>query len=439
MKFNTAMIMISIFLLYFLSSCGVGFCASFPETMQAFEQDFKRINPETLKSHFTTVVENLSGMKINKPVPIEYRPRGDVKNEWVIQELGRNNLKDNFRLEGYEYLLNRFQLLDLKKPLNEILLTYYDDIYGLYDPHKKSIVFMMGINQQAVMTTLFHELMHAAQDSAIDLIKYQEKHGSTIDEELAASALIEGQASSLQLLVQIEKNLEGKTRKEIIQDVIDRIKDNGTDSFLAPDADIINSLQSFPYNYGLLFVLERIIKDDSDFSGMFKKVPISTEQILHIEKFETNELPLKTALNEKKKQIAAIPDVNVIFDTSLGEYYINQIFNRVHKSKEGDIDKVSAGWGGDRIFVMKSENSLFFIWDTLWDSRADANEFYQQYLVFSKNRSNADNFSSNEIFNAVYNKEEAGVYIKIYDNRVLIIEGQIKPAVFKKIQNILDL
>lgn len=418
---------------------GIGLCASFSNITEAFEQDFNRLNPEKVKDHFISLVENLSGMRINRSISIEYRPRGDAKNEWCMQELERNNLKDKLMVQGYEYILKRFHLLDPGKSLKEILMTYYDDIYGLYDPHKKSIVFMEGINKQAIPTTLFHELMHAAQDSTVDLIKYQEQYCNTLDGALAASALIEGQATALELIVQIEKNLEGKTRKEIIKYMLDQIGDKGAKPLWAYDSNSLNTLRTFPYSFGLIFVLQRIVKDDSDFSGMFEKVPVSTEQVLHVDKFQTNEQPLKSSLGKKKKKISSLPDVTIILDTSLGEYYMRQIFNNILKAEADAIDKSTFGWGGDRVFVIQSEKALFLIWDTLWDNGKDAEEFYQKYLAFSKKRFKVDNLPPNDLFDASYIKDDTRTLIKRQDSRVLIMEGQITPAILERLKKILDL
>ena len=432
-------VIIHLFLVLILSWNGVGLCASFSDIIEAFEQDFNRLNPEKIKDHFISLVEELSGMRIDKSIPIEYKPRGDAKNEWFMMEMERNSLNDEIMIQGYEYILKRFDLLDPDKSLRETLMTYYDDIHGLYDPSKKSMIFFEGINREAISTTLFHELLHAAQDSTVDLIKFQEKYCNTLDSALAASALIEGQATALQFIVQIEKNLEGKTRKEIIEDMIEKLGDDGVRPFWANDSDVFSTLRTFPYSFGLIFVLQRIVKDGSDFPGMFEKVPVSTEQILHIDKFEKNEHPVETFLGKNIKKISSLDDITPILNTSLGEYYISQIFNNVLNKDTDVIEKSTSGWGGDRIMVMKAGGTLFFIWDTMWDTGEDAEEFYQEYLIFSKNRFKVNMLAPNKTFYIHYNKDDSIVLIKRQGKRVIIIEGQIAPEVLEKMKKILDI
>jgi hypothetical protein len=40
---------------------------------------------------------------------------------------------------------------------------------------------------------------------------------------------------------------------------------------------------------------------------------------------------------------------------------------------------ISAGWDGDRFVAYRNGDNVAFIWATIWDSDADADEFYEQY------------------------------------------------------------
>jgi|GEM_PF-5470892 len=423
------------FLLF--SWTGSGFCSPLEQIRNAFDRDFNRMNPEKIKDRFVSIVEDISGMKVKNQVGISYRSRGDVKNELFLQDMKKWNLNNNKKMQGYEYILKRFHLLASDTSFKDVYLkSYYDHLYGYYDPSKKSIILMEGIHKLVAENVLFHEIVHAAQDSAVDLIKYQEKHSSSFDATLAASALLEGQASAVELIARIERNLEGKAKNEILSDLLDRILaqlgrnpgSNNTDN-----QNMFESCMDFSYSYGLVFVLTRIVKEDADFSRMLEAIPISTEQILHIQKYDAKEQPMKTVLEKSRDKISSIPGMTLLLDTSLGEYFIRQMFTNILQNDNDTAKNAAAGWGGDRIFVLKSGEHLLFIWDTLWDSDKDADEFLRCYADYSKARYNVENLPPDMIFDATLTTDDDKVLIKKNGNRILIMEGQIITSTLKNI------
>jgi len=415
---------------------GVGLCSSFEQIREAFDRDFNRLNPVKIKDRFVSVVEGISGMRIKKQVGIKYRSRGDVKNELFLQEMKKKNLDSERKIQGYEYILRQFHLLASDISYKDVLLrSYYDHIYGYYDPSKNSLILMEGVHKLAVANVLFHELVHAAQDSTVDLTKYKDKYCSSLDSALAASALLEGQASVAELILQIERNLEGQTKNEILADLLARLltqMDQNPISSNTGDQNMFESCMHFPYSYGLVFVLKRKVKEDVDFSKMFEAVPVSTGQILHAQKFDAWELPLITALEQRIDKISSLPGTTLLLDTSLGEYFIRQMFTSVVGN--ADMAKNSAaGWGGGTIFVIKSGQNSLFIWDTLWDSVEDADEFFHGYVDYSKTRYHVKDLPPDGIFDASLTTDDNKVLIKKKGNRVLIMEGQIVTSTLKNI------
>lgn len=370
---------------------GAALSASISEIRKTFDDDFGRIDPVSIKNHYKTIVENLSGIKIAGSVPIIYKPKGDVKNEWFSEEMESNRLNNDSKISGYEFLLKRLRLLPLDDSIKNILMTLYDDVYGLYDPSKKSIIFLEGTNRNLMPAILFHELMHAAQDEAIDIEKYQENYFTTLDSSLAASALLEGQAGALEYLVQMEKNLEDNTRQEAIEEVIHFLDDKEGTLIEIGTYSPLKQVRAFPYTMGFSFVLKRIAKGE-DFNEMFEKVPATSEQVMHIDKFDSNEKPEKTILEEKINQIKSLKNCSLLLHTTLGEYYILQILNNSVDKNMAAGKRASEGWNGDSLAVIKNGKSFFLLWDTLWDTPKDAQEFYEEYIRYANKR-----FEKNEI------------------------------------------
>ena len=85
------------------------------------------------------------------------------------------------------------------------------------------------------------------------------------------------------------------------------------------------------------------------------------------------------------------------------ENYLREIL-----SSRGYIEReralaASEGWGGDRVAVLKTESGHFFIWDTMWDRRQDAKEFYESYLEFSKMRLPSQKVQNHKFFDHHHN------------------------------------
>ena len=116
--------------------------------------------------------------------------------------------------------------------------------------------------------TLFHELVHAAQDSTINLTNFCDRHCKTMDTYLAAMALLEGQASAVNLMVSIEQNIQNQTKKKILEDVLKRMDDDDESYYESEETDFLYTLGMFPYSFGLKLVLQRHTSDNENFIEM---------------------------------------------------------------------------------------------------------------------------------------------------------------------------
>ena len=407
---------------------------NFDDIIRSFERDFNRENPVKMQGRFEAIIQDITQMASDKKVNIVFRSRGDVKQEHFSMEMEKQTLKDEDMIRGFEYLLKQFGLLEKDFTLKEALLgTQYDNIYGFYDPQKKHIVVIEGTDNSIARQTLFHELVHSAQDKTIDLTKLYEKYGDGVDSSLAVSALVEGQASAVPIIVQVEQNLQGKTTTEILKPFIDQMGNDFYDREREEKA-FLSDLNTFPYFFGLRFVLQRYVNGGSNFIDMFEKVPCSTEQILHLEKFDKNEGPVITPLEKKRPMISKLSNVKLLLETTLGEFFISQIFFDVLETER--MREVSAGWGGDRVFVLEAEDEVYFIWDTVWDSEKDAQEFYQAFFDFSKKFLDVENPIQRDDSNAVLRKGKTQVDLKRAKERVVIIQGNIPPDTLKTLKEI---
>ena len=120
-------------------------------------------------------------------------------------------------------------------------------------------------------------------------------------------------------------------------------------------------------------------------SDAFKKLPLSTEQILHAEKYFSYEPVVRVAV--PNLTLALGPGWRRIHYDVNGEwgYYLvlDQFINNVTESK-----RAAAGWGGDRFAIYQGSqpSDVFLAQLTVWDTPADAKEFFDAYLKRSQRR-----------------------------------------------------
>jgi hypothetical protein len=216
---------------------------------------------------------------------------------------------------------------------------------------------------------LAHELNHALEDQAFGLPK---SSASSDDAVLAESALIEGSATALMTEYAV-KNLE----------VGDLLEGTGGIEGEATDLpDIAMAQVTFSYFGGQRFVEELRASADGawdlvDFAYQ-RRLPATTEQILHPEKYLDDEGALP---------VPDIPDPpdgwEKVDGGTVGEFFTREILRQ--DAEDVGADEAAAGWGGDRYEFFRragapaectddcrEDNALAIVWRG--DDRVEAAE-----------------------------------------------------------------
>ncbi|MEX2315502.1 MAG: hypothetical protein WD628_07255, partial [Thermomicrobiales bacterium] len=134
----------------------------------------------------------------------------------------------------------------------------------------------------------------------------------------------------------------------------------------------------FPYEDGNAFVQN--FYQQGGFAAIdeiFADPPVSTEQILHPEKYRDQ---------RDDPQPVDLPDLTgalgagwAELDTdSLGEFDLSIL---LRENGALNDDEAAAGWGGGRYAYYESDAGALIAVKTVWDSPADATEFYEAMLA----------------------------------------------------------
>ena len=161
-------------------------------------------------------------------------------------------------------------------------------------------------------------------------------------------------------------------------------------------------------------------------SQAFTKLPQSSEQILHVDKYFSYETPVKVTLPDLRNALGA-GWKRIDYDVN-GEwvYYLilDQFLNAPAESK-----RAAAGWAGDRyeIYEGAAPGDICVAQMTVWDTETDAKEFFDAYAKRTSRRYPGARATETTSVKAqerqVWQTSEGAVMLQLRGSRVSILEG----------------
>ncbi|HLG20302.1 MAG TPA: hypothetical protein VI895_10875 [Bdellovibrionota bacterium] len=321
------------------------------------------------------VVAELRELKFRKPVEAGKRSKEQ------IQAYIESRIAEEYKDQEIEYerrTLVLLGLMDASFPYRQSLIGLMrEQVAGYYDPTAKSLYLADWVSGTDSDPIFVHELTHALQDQHFELKKFMKRNMDDDDRTLAVNSLLEGDAFS----VMMDFSLKGQSaRMTDLPDMTAALEQSLASQKLAETGfkDIPQILLAgvlFPYVRGSAFI--RHLRMNGGWKSVdeaFRKLPASSEQILHPAKFlARNDPPIeisKTLLDGKLP-----PGSNVLMSNVLGEFGWHIVLG----AKNGSIPNGSAGagWGGDRFWLIElnSPKKDALLLASVWDSEKDAQTF----------------------------------------------------------------
>jgi hypothetical protein len=245
-------------------------------------------------------------------------------------------------------------------------------VAGYYSPDKNElfVVSRSGGLGPAEEVTYSHEFTHQLQDQNFDLDKLGTDAANQSDRALAQVALAEGDA----VAVQNRWTTENLTPEEMGQLLTASLDPKALEALQRAPA-YLRDTSLFPYLSGNPFV-ETLIAGGGfrAVNDAYKDPPVSTEQILHPEKYAQREAPVEVKLPNNLATRLGAGWTEAGQDT-LGEYIL-----RLWLTQNGvptpDATTAAAGWGGDRLVLLRGpDGAVGVAIETAWDTPADAAAF----------------------------------------------------------------
>ena len=248
-------------------------------------------------------------------------------------------------------------------------------VAGYYDPATKQIYVVARTGQIGAIekVTFAHEFTHALQDQNFGLKGIETDAIGKGDRSIARLALIEGDASLL-MTKWLIGHLDAAGMAEILAG------DPAAQAQLDATPPFLGDALLFPYTQGVLFV--NSIWAHGGWEAVdraFGKLPDSTEQVLHADKYAADEQPVAVPLDAAAIAGRLGAGWRATPADTLGEFQIGSWLRaRGVTGAGGGVggDKAAAGWGGDRYALIEGPSGTYaLVVLTTWDTPADAAEF----------------------------------------------------------------
>lgn len=317
----------------------------------------------------------LSSLRVRRPVEYDLISREKV-NEYLKQrvkdEIKPEELRaEELTLKKFGFVPRDFNLLDATVDL----LT--EQAAAFYDFRKKKLFIADWASSSMQQAALVHELAHALADQNFNLEKFIKAAGKSDDGSMARVAVMEGQASWLMSEFMARKMGQSLANSPALLEMMSRgaeLADSQYPEFAKAPLYVRETL-IFPYTKGMLFQQAVFQKSgQAGFSEIFRRPPVSTQQILHPEKYFSNLAPASPEVPEPPGS-----GLKKLAEGSIGELD-HSILLRQFVGKD-EADEIAPRWRGGnyRLFENRARDTTVLAYASEWESPEAARRFFALY------------------------------------------------------------
>ena len=337
--------------------------------------------------------EAVRQLRLRRPVMIE------IEDGEAIAESLRSQIEEA-DIERARAIYGTLGLLNAEDDLHAMFAGVLgEQVIGYYDPETGRLVIredvMNGLTgahgseqTQEARLVLVHEIVHALQDQRLGLGESYQKE-RTSDADNAFRAVVEGDATLAMLAHALrQQGIPLSAATEGIQQLGNHLDLNGLvqGEKLDDAPTIVRVTLIAPYLRGLQFIAA--VQGRGGWPAVnnaHRRSPVSSEQILHPDKYFARE-PSEAIVVQDSPQVLAAGFKRVAEDT-LGELELGVYLGQ--STPSGAADQAAAGWAGDQLIIYARNRQTAAVWWTSWDTDRDAEEAFQAARSVSPSAPNA--------------------------------------------------
>jgi hypothetical protein len=318
----------------------------------------------------------ISGMKLLHAVPCDFISKENI-GEFLKKRVKESIKPEDLRAE--ELTLKKFGLVPPEFNLAEStveLLT--EQAAAFYDYDKKKLFITDSTPAETQEPVLAHELSHALADQNFNLGKFIRAGRKSDDGATARLAVMEGQATWLMSEYLARKMGQSLLSAPGLLDMMAGLSEGSAGQFPVFDKAplYLRTTLIFPYTKGMLFQ-NALVKASGveSFSDVFRKPPVSTQQILHPDKYFAHVEPTTPSVPEPK-----LKGFKSLVGGSLGELE-HSILLEQYVSKDR-ATAIAPHWRGCSFEVREQgkRGRSVLLYVSEWDSEESARDYFAAYL-----------------------------------------------------------
>ncbi len=335
------------------------------------------VAPLPARAEIDAVMQELSsitGFPVRRPVVFQSISRDKVNQ--FLQDRIREVVKPE-EIQAEERTLKKFGFVpadfDLKKTTIDLLT---EQAAAFYDFHRKKLFIADWAPPEMRNVALIHELAHALADQNYSLEKFTKKGQKDSEKSIARQAVVEGQASWLMSEVMARRMGRTLNSQQLAREVFANASEPSGGQYPVFDNAPLYLRETllFPYTQGQQF--QQAVYNRSGkpaFAELFRRPPVSTQQILHPDLYFRGVQPVAATLPRSPKGMRGV------VEGSFGELD-HSILLRQYISKEA-ADEVSPHWKGAnyRLFESKADKRSILFYTSRWSDPEIAKRFFALY------------------------------------------------------------
>jgi hypothetical protein len=332
-------------------------------------------------------VSQIRGLLPNQSVHRALMTPEDLQKR-VIEDFFADYTADEARQDVA--ILSALGLLDSGYDLYKLYIDLYSEqIAGFYDDKAKEMYTIASEGFKGTeRMTYAHEFTHTLQDQNYDLRYGMKMNDETCETETeycaAVQSLIEGDATLTQQFWFFEY-------------ATDQDRSDVQEFYTTFSSPVFDSLPSYldkdflaPYVNGLEFV--QSLYDIGGWAAVdeaYANPPVSTEQILHPEKYP-DDTPMQVTLPDLSGSLGS--GWEEVDNNVMGEWYTFLILahgrDQAARVTEKDSRQAAAGWGGDRYVAYwhAETGAVSLVQRWKWDTLKDSGEFWDSFSQYASER-----------------------------------------------------
>lgn len=317
----------------------------------------------------------ISGLKARRPVPCDTISREKV-GAFLRERVKEVVTPEEIRAE--ELTLKKFGLVPADFDLARTTVDLFtEQALAFYDFNKRRLFLTSASASANEEPALVHELAHALADQSFNLERFIKQGRGSDDGALARMAVMEGQATWLMSEYMARRVGQSLETSPALVDSVSSSTESAAGQFPVFDGAPLYTRATlvFPYSAGVRFQHAVVRREGrAAFTSVFRRPPVSTQQVLHPEKYFAGVQPTRPPLPE----LPAGGGYKELAGGSFGELD-HAILIEQYAGKAAAA--VAEGWRGGayRLWENRARGRLVLAYASEWDSPETARRVLALY------------------------------------------------------------